>query len=169
MLAVSGGVGYTIIFKDAPLELLMSKLTEYKHRPQMRELTSANVLERPWGEELLLGVSSGNYTFKKLMIRAGEKGGLQYHRMKDEMAFVCSGELIVRYVDERGILSEKLFREGQAFHFPPGCIHQEEAVTDCMLLEVSTPYLNDRVRVDRAFGLVELGLPTTDKADIVGL
>ena len=54
--------------------------------------------ERNWGKETLLHLSESKWSMKKLFIKAGNKGGLQYHRLKDEASFLISGKLIVRYV-----------------------------------------------------------------------
>ena len=62
---------------------------------------------------------------------------------------------------------EKRVEAGDWFHFPAGCVHQEEAVTDVERIEVSTPHFNDRVRVENDYGIsVDGGLPTTSKAEI---
>ena len=123
--------------------------------------------KRDWGEESILEFSSGKWMMKKLFIKAGSKGGLQYHRLKDEGGILISGELIIRYADAEDNLVEKILKQGQSFHFPPLCIHQEEAITDCVIIEVTTPHLNDRVRVEEKFGLSnEGGLPSTELDDI---
>jgi mannose-6-phosphate isomerase-like protein (cupin superfamily) len=51
---------------------------------------------RTWGNEILLALVPGKYTVKRLEVRAGEKGGLQYHHLKDEVGVMISGEMIVR-------------------------------------------------------------------------
>ena len=123
---------------------------------------------RDWGEEILLVLSSGKYTMKKLSVKAGKKGGLQYHRLKDESSYIVSGQLLLRYDDGTGNLAEKIVGPGDWFHFPPGCIHQEEAITDVERIEVSTPHFNDRIRVEERYGLVDTdGLPTTNVEDIL--
>jgi mannose-6-phosphate isomerase-like protein (cupin superfamily) len=129
---------------------------------------SVSVGPRDWGEENLLVLSSGNYTMKKLSVKAGKKGGLQYHRLKDEASYIISGDMILRYDDGSGNLIEKKVGAGDWFHFPAGCIHQEEAITDVERIEVSTPHFNDRVRVESKYGLTsEEGLPTTKKSEII--
>ena len=129
---------------------------------------SVSVGPRDWGEENLLVLSSGNYTMKKLSVKAGKKGGLQYHRLKDEASYIISGDMILRYDDGSGNLLEKKVGGGDWFHFPAGCIHQEEAITDVERIEVSTPHFNDRVRVENNYGLTsEGGLPTTKKSEII--
>ena len=131
-------------------------------------LRETAVGERDWGEELMLHVCSGSYTFKLLKINKGSKGGLQYHRLKDECAFVVSGDLLVRYdLNDGQGLQERILSAGAAVRFPPGLVHQEEALTDVTLIEASTPHLNDRVRVESSYGLPESsGLPTTREDEI---
>ena len=133
-------------------------------------LKPKNLGNRDWGKEEILGKVKDHYTFKKLSLKAGKKGGLQYHRKKDEMGYLLSGQLKIRYLDKKNTLCEKICFAGESFHFPPFSIHQEEAITDCVILEVSTPFLNDRVRVEKEFGLKEdFGLPSTSLEDIIKL
>jgi len=139
-----------------------------KGKPTARFPESENLGERDWGVEELLVLSKSKYTLKKLFIKAGCKGGLQFHRKKDEAGYILSGEMIIRYQNQNGILVEKVVRTGDFFHFPNGSIHQEEAITDTVIIEVSTPYFNDRVRVDKKFGFDDnSGLPTTSIDEII--
>lgn len=121
---------------------------------------------RPWGREIMLAHISKVLTLKRLEIKKGQKGGLQYHRLKNECGFVLSGKLLVRYIDDSGNLTETVLKKGDAFHFPPGEVHQEEAITDCVLIEASTPHFNDRVRVEKDFDLPEVGMPSTKLSEI---
>ena len=127
--------------------------------------------EREWGREILLVHAEGKYTLKKLTINKGSRGGLQYHRLKDEAGYVASGRLLLRYESTNGTITERILGPGEWFHLPPGSVHQEEALTDVEILEVSTPYFNDRVRVEEEFGLEECagGLPTTSMEEIMKL
>ena len=121
-----------------------------------------SVGERPWGTEDLVALVSGKFSVKVLNIKAGSKGGLQYHRMKDEVAFVVSGEMLVRFDLGDGNLQERIVTSGEVVHFMPGLVHQEEALSDCMIIEASTPHFNDRVRMEPEYGLGKSeGLPTT--------
>ena len=125
---------------------------------------------RDWGVETLLGHLPGFFTFKLLSLKAGFAGGLQFHRKKDEFAYLASGRLVVKYDDGEGNLAETELAPGAVVHFPPGAVHQEIALTDCTIIEVSTPFLNDRVRVEEVYGLpAGNGLPTTEVEDIVEL
>lgn len=136
-------------------------------RPTAKFPVAESLGPREWGEETLLVLSSGKYTMKKLYIKAGKYGGLQYHRQKDEASYIVSGRMILRYENEQGILVDKEVGPGDWFHFPNGCIHQEIAITDVLRIEVSTPHFNDRVRVEDMFGISDsVGLKSTDESEI---
>ena len=94
---------------------------------------------RDWGTETLLAIVPDQFSLKKLVLKAGFKGGLQYHHKKNECGYLISGELIIRFDDGNGNLVEKNISSGDSFHFPPGAVHQEEALTDCVIIEASTP------------------------------
>ena len=126
-----------------------------------------SVGERPWDTEDLLALVSKQFSVKRLKIKAGNKGGLQYHRFKDEVAIMISGQMLIRYDLGNKILQEKIVNAGEVVHFPPGLVHQEEAITDCEIIEASSPHFNDRVRMEEAYGFEKSqGLPTTQEEDI---
>ena len=126
-----------------------------------------SVGERPWGTEDLLAVVSEKFSVKLIKLRAGSKGGLQFHRLKDEVAVLISGEMRIRFDLGDGVLQERVVRDGGVVHFKPGLVHQEEALTDCVIVEASTPHFNDRVRMEESYSLGKpIGLPTTNIEDI---
>ena len=138
-----------------------------KKRPVAEFPIAQSVGPREWGEETLLVLASEKYTMKRLSIKAGKRGGLQFHRKKDEASYIISGRMILRYENEQGKLVDKVVGPGDWFHFPSGCIHQEIALTDVVMIEVSTPHFNDRVRVEEMFGIVDsTGLQTTSESEI---
>ena len=123
---------------------------------------------RPWGEEILLALVPEKYMVKRLVINKGNKGGLQYHRKKDEVAILIKGKMLIRWDDGSDELIEKIINPGDVVHFPPGAIHQEEALEDCEIIEASTNHFNDRVRCEPLFGIEDYdGLPTTEEDEIV--
>ena len=92
----------------------------------------------------------------------GSKGGLQYHRKRVEAGFVVSGKLIIRLGLKRQI-EERVLTAGDWFIFEPGVVHQEEAIEDTVIIECSTPWINDRVRVEKYYGIdSNEGLPSTE-------
>jgi len=122
---------------------------------------------RPWGTEDLLALVTKQFSVKRLFVKAGHKGGLQFHRLKDEVAILVTGKMIIRYDLGDKILRERVIQSGDVVHFPPGMVHQEEAVSDCELIEASSPHFNDRVRMEEQYGLGQPeGLPTTLIEDI---
>ena len=91
--------------------------------------------KRIWGTEVLGALIPKKISLKILKIKKGNMGGLQYHRKKDECGIIISGKLLVRYRNKKNKLSKKVLKKGDTFHFPPGCIHQEEALTNCEIIE----------------------------------
>ena len=129
-----------------------------------------NIGKRDWGEEILLCLIPKVLTLKKLKIKKGKAGGLQYHRKKNECGYLKRGKLMIKYEDGKGKLKTKIIKKGDVFHLPPGLIHQEKALTDCEIIEASSPHFNDRVRVEKKFGFKQsIGLPTTLKKNIIEL
>ena len=123
--------------------------------------------KRLWGSEILLAIIPKILSLKKLSIKKGARGGLQYHHKKNECGIIISGKLKIRYESGGRKLKSKTLKSGDVFHFPPKSIHQEEAITNCVIIEASTPHYNDRVRVEHLFGLKkEPGLPTTKKKQV---
>jgi quercetin dioxygenase-like cupin family protein len=122
---------------------------------------------RIWGDEIELVRSPYNWVQKLISMRQGTKGGLQKHHAKDEGGTVTSGTILVRYDDGNGLV-EKTLTVGDSFRFPPGAVHQIEAVTNCSYLEVSTPHYNDRVHCEADYGIEkeEGGLPSTSPEDV---
>lgn len=118
---------------------------------------------REWGKEDLLVLVSGKYTLKKIFLKGGFKGGLQFHRQKNECGIIISGKMIVKFDDGNGFLTQKIVSEGDIFHFEPGVVHQTEAIIDTVYIEASTPHFNDRVHVEHLYGIEgeSGGLPTT--------
>jgi mannose-6-phosphate isomerase-like protein (cupin superfamily) len=107
-------------------------------------------VEKPWGHELRF-VRTERYAGKVLFIRAGKQLSLQYHRTKDEAFFVQSGELDL-VLGKPGAEQVVRMQAGDSRHLPTGVIHRFRAVTDCTLFEVSTPELEDVVRIEDDFG-----------------
>jgi mannose-6-phosphate isomerase-like protein (cupin superfamily) len=109
-------------------------------------------VEKPWGHELIWAVTD-IYVGKLLFVKAGHSLSLQFHRQKDESWFVQSGraKLELGEVGE-SVLKEEVIAAGAAFHYPPGTVHRVTAIEDTTILEVSTPQLDDVVRLEDAYG-----------------
>ncbi|MDH5804589.1 MAG: cupin domain-containing protein [Gemmatimonadota bacterium] len=107
-------------------------------------------VEKPWGYELIWA-KTDRYVGKILHVKAGHVLSLQYHEKKDETILVYSGEIIFR-TKEGDKLVERIMKEGERCHIPTGMIHQMEAVVPTDLMEVSTPELDDVVRLEDRYG-----------------
>jgi mannose-6-phosphate isomerase len=107
-------------------------------------------VEKPWGHELWWA-QTNQYVGKLLHVKAGHKLSLQYHVKKDETIHLQTGELLL-VVDEGQGLVEKRLLPGESYHIRPGTRHRMVAVTDCDILEVSTPEVDDIVRLEDAYG-----------------
>jgi mannose-6-phosphate isomerase len=105
---------------------------------------------KPWGHETIWA-HTDVYVGKILHIKAGHALSLQYHNLKDETIHLLSGEMIYRVKIENQLLDVGL-KAGESYRNLPGTIHQMEAVTDCDVLEVSTPHLDDVVRLEDRYG-----------------
>ena len=105
---------------------------------------------KPWGHETIWA-NTDRYVGKILHIKAGEALSVQYHNLKDETVHLLSGELVYR-VQMGEALEDMHLKKGESFRITPGTIHQMEAVTDCDVLEVSTPELDDVVRLSDRYG-----------------
>lgn len=108
------------------------------------------VVPKPWGHELIWA-STPHYVGKILHIKAGHALSVQYHDRKDETIHLLRGEMIYR-VGTAAALEEVALRAGDSFRNEPGVVHQMEAVTDCDVLEASTPHLDDVVRLSDRYG-----------------
>jgi mannose-6-phosphate isomerase-like protein (cupin superfamily) len=107
-------------------------------------------VSKPWGYEIVWA-ETNRYVGKILHITAGHKLSRQYHEKKDETFLVESGEMDL---EVGGDADRKVIRmkAHDSFHCAPGTIHRMVAVTDVDVIEVSTPELDDVVRLEDAYG-----------------
>ena len=116
-------------------------------------------VEKPWGYELIWAVTDV-YVGKVIFVKAGQSLSLQFHREKDESWLVQSGRAKIELgeVGEK-VLQEEVVGPGAAFHYAPGTVHRITAVEDTTILEVSTPQLDDVVRLEDAYGRAGTSAP----------
>jgi mannose-6-phosphate isomerase len=108
-------------------------------------------VDKPWGHELIWA-KTDRYVGKILFVKAGEALSLQYHRLKDETIMVLSGRMeFTHYFDNERPETEEL-APNVPFHITPGMRHRMVAIEDTHIVEVSTPELDDVVRLEDRYG-----------------
>jgi len=108
---------------------------------------------KPWGHETIWA-QTDRYVGKILHIKAGQELSVQYHEQKDETVYLLSGQIAYRVQSDGKQLEDVQLKLGEAFRNTPGTVHQMVALTDCQVLEVSTPELDDVVRLSDKYGRV---------------
>ncbi|MEK6275398.1 MAG: cupin domain-containing protein [Actinomycetota bacterium] len=108
-------------------------------------------VEKPWGYELIWALSD-DYCGKILFVKAGESLSLQFHRRKDESWLVHSGRAELEMGEPGKIPSAEVVGAGAAFRIRPGTVHRVKALEDTTIIEVSTPQLEDIVRLEDRYG-----------------
>ena len=110
-------------------------------------------VEKPWGYELIWA-HTDRYVGKVLFVRAGQALSLQYHEAKDEAWLVQSGRasLELGTAGDDSPLEAVELGPGDAYHFRPLTVHRVTAIEDTTIVEVSTPELDDVVRIEDRYG-----------------
>lgn len=108
-------------------------------------------VDKPWGYELIYAVAE-RYCGKLLFVRAGEALSLQYHRKKDETIYVHEGRAQLEIGRQGEEPTPVLVGPGDSFRLRPGTVHRMRALEDTLFLEVSTPELDDVVRLEDRYG-----------------
>jgi mannose-6-phosphate isomerase len=112
-----------------------------------------NRVEKPWGYELRWAITD-RYAGKILHVNKGEALSLQYHERKDEYQYVLKGAVDVELGGRDGALTTRRMGVGDTLHITPGTRHRLTAVEDVDIVEVSTPEIDDVVRLEDRYGRV---------------
>lgn len=107
-------------------------------------------VDKPWGYELHWA-KTGRYVGKVLHVNAGHALSLQYHNVKEETILLWSGRLLFE-IERDGQLARIEMKPGDRVHVAPKTVHRMTAVEDCDIFEVSTPELDDVVRLEDRYG-----------------
>jgi len=105
---------------------------------------------KPWGKEEWLELNDA-YCYKRIYINAGYKTSYQYHNFKRETNFIISGEAEVWLENDEGVVEKKIMKAGEYFNVTPPKKHRVIALTDIILQEVSTPEVDDVIRINDEF------------------
>ncbi len=112
---------------------------------------AARRVDKPWGHELIWA-HTDKYVGKILVIETGKRLSLQVHELKDESILVISGRLRLHHGELGGELGTTEMGPGDHRRIPVGMVHRFEAIERCELIEVSTPELDDVIRIEDDFG-----------------
>jgi mannose-6-phosphate isomerase-like protein (cupin superfamily) len=112
-----------------------------------------NKVEKPWGYELRWAVTD-RYAAKILHVKKGEALSLQFHERKDEYQYVMKGAVQMEVGGSDGVLTTRRMSAGDTLHITPGTRHRLTAVEDTDIFEVSTPEIDDVVRLEDRYGRV---------------
>lgn len=107
-------------------------------------------VDKPWGYELIWA-KTDRYVGKLIHVDKGHALSLQYHNQKDETIFLFTGKLLYEY-QEDGQMVQREMQPGDRIHVPPPTVHRMTALEDSDIFEVSTPELDDVVRLEDRYG-----------------
>ncbi|MBS7653814.1 MAG: cupin domain-containing protein [Candidatus Bathyarchaeia archaeon] len=112
-------------------------------------------IKKPWGYEICFA-NTDKYAGKIIFFKKGHVSSLHYHRFKHETIYLDSGLMKLTLEDENHNLKTRKFQAGDVAVIPPGRKHRVEALQNSRIIEVSTPELDDVVRVDDLYGRINL-------------
>jgi mannose-6-phosphate isomerase len=148
-----------ISVEGGAVRFLVSGTAHSSSRARGNSLTRYEDLYRvskPWGHELWINGEHPCYAFKQILVKAGSKTSLQYHKFKQETNVLFQGAAKLHYKSNSSVANDQVRTMDLAtlqigpvstVHVTPLTLHRLEAVTDILLYETSTPHLNDVVRV----------------------
>ena len=121
--------------------------------PELPEVKRAELsrVDKPWGYELRWAMTD-RYLGKALHVNRGEALSLQYHERKDECQYVVAGAVDIELGGPDGTLTTHRMRAGDTLHITPGTRHRITAIEDTDIFEVSTPEVEDVVRIADRYG-----------------
>jgi mannose-6-phosphate isomerase-like protein (cupin superfamily) len=109
------------------------------------------IIKKPWGEEVWFAHTE-SYAGKILRIKKGHRYSLQYHEKKKETQYIYSGKIKLTFGEDLDSLQEIVLNPGDKFEVQPPLIHRMEALEDSEVFEVSTPELDDVVKLQDDYG-----------------
>jgi mannose-6-phosphate isomerase len=136
------------------MEALVLSMNNINHIDWHYDESLAKIVNKPWGKEIWINYRSGEkigdemklYVMKKLLIHKGTKTSLQLHKVKTETNFLLSGRLEAWYESKPSVLEKKILSAGAIWTIAPGIKHRIVTLEDVILLEASTPEVDDVLR-----------------------
>jgi mannose-6-phosphate isomerase len=109
------------------------------------------LVEKPWGREIWVAVTD-QYALKIIEINKGARSSLQYHEQKHEHIYIDRGKLQMERDNADGVLETLILGPGEVIENAPGCRHRSTALENTRIIEVSSPHLDDVVRLEDDYG-----------------
>jgi mannose-6-phosphate isomerase len=119
--------------------------------PSQTHAELPRIVSKPWGHELWFA-HTDRYAGKLLHVKAGHRLSLQYHEHKDETSYLLSGRLLLSQGAQEALLTEREIAPGAVWRNEARLVHTIEALDDALVVEVSTPELDDVVRLADRYG-----------------
>lgn len=123
--------------------------------PEEKQLP-VRIKDKPWGREIWFA-QNGDYAGKILEVKKGKRLSLQYHEQKNETQYLYSGKVKLTVGKDKKKLEEIVLNPGDKYDIFPYTIHRVEALEDSKIFEVSTPELEDVVRLSDDYGRPDKG------------
>jgi mannose-6-phosphate isomerase len=117
----------------------------------MQEDHKIQIKLKPWGKEIWFA-HTGKYAGKILHVKKGHRYSLQYHEKKEETQYIYKGKVKFTYGTDKDNLQEKILNPGDKIDVHPYTIHRLEALEDSEIFEVSSPELDDVVKIEDDYG-----------------
>jgi len=108
-------------------------------------------IEKPWGFELLFACTP-KYAGKVIFIKKGHRLSRQYHQEKDEVIYIYAGKALLEIGEKGKLVTSVTLQPGQCVHVTPLTQHRLKAIEDTTFFEVSTPELEDVIRLEDDYG-----------------
>lgn len=105
------------------------------------------IVNKPWGKEIWIELND-RYCYKRIYIKAGFKTSFQYHKRKMETNYIIAGKAEVWLDNDKGELEKRIMGTDESFTVTPLKKHRVIAITDIILQEVSTPEVDDVIRIE---------------------
>jgi len=118
--------------------------------PEIRRADESRI-DKPWGYEIRWAITD-RYLGKIIHVNKGEALSLQYHERKDEYLYLLKGAIDMELGRDDGKLTTHRMKAGDTLHITPGTRHRMTAVEDTDIYEVSTPEIDDVVRLEDRYG-----------------
>ncbi len=109
------------------------------------------MVKKPWGWENRFAITD-RYLGKVIHINAGEMLSLQFHRQKDETIYIVTGVMDLQLEGDDGAIQTLRLAPGMSRRILPGRKHRMVGVEDCEFFEVSSPEIDDVVRLEDKYG-----------------